>query len=801
MATKSHALSAKEQNAIRFSIEKLCRGITGKKIAVKPTSGDTIACTDGSTVFINFGHPFIVPLEKAAKISAIRGLAAHEVMHILLSDFQAIRDNKYRSASNFEEKTFLMLNNIIEDEYIENMAPDYLGDGLIRDLDMIRAVTYGNSEPISDCVSPFSQYVCAAIQYGDAGLIKGEWTFPEARTVFVDTLGLMEQALTEINPYSRVKIAEELVEKTRPLWQEEADLDELFRKLLEDAEKICGKSAEDLTNSEKGGGISGTPMESPESAKVRDSAKTKRRKITCKIVSREEYEEAKKNASEGSDSGDGDLTVLIPEDGFKKEDFEEPSSGSSSGGASMPMPMPEGKSDGKAESSPGGSSKCDEDAPSESSTGGSAKHSENKPAESDGDKESSSATSGSESSDESESEESEGESSSSKGESSEEETDESAEGGSAADSELSDGFSEETAEPNSENNSSAESASSSSDNNAEEDAVDEKSTIESVESEAELSEADYERILKELSEAIYDCEKAERENSSDEALPDVKLSSDGYKGVCRHAKCLVSKAPNPGAGADKTYSAILDLLGNGPAHLASQLNRIIHNDREEKIYRSSGAISVKRYASGRVTANLFSKRRDPANKSDAQVLLLIDESGSMWGQNKYVAACQAAIGLAEVFAKLHIPLTVIGFTADECGAAANHIHYLDEKNNHQARLRLLGIKARSDNFDGYSIRYATEILKKKSAERKILLVLSDGYPAAHAYRTTADGIMDTKLAIAEASKVAATFGILVGNENPQTHKEMYGYNFLHISKVSELFTGLAKLIKKEIMKW
>jgi cobalamin biosynthesis protein CobT len=239
--------------------------------------------------------------------------------------------------------------------------------------------------------------------------------------------------------------------------------------------------------------------------------------------------------------------------------------------------------------------------------------------------------------------------------------------------------------------------------------------------------------------------------------------------------------------------------------LSSRFNRILKKAREEKVYRASGKLNVPRLSGNRLTCKVFDKNKETGNRHDTAVFALIDESGSMCGY-KINNTRIAAIGLAETFAKCNIPLYIMGFTADERGYDVIHNHYMKWKNTQADRLKLLSINARSNNFDGYSIRQATEILKKRAEEHKMLIVISDGQPLCNAYARTNTGISnigiaDTKAAVKDAMKDVTVIGILIGNESPEIHKELYGYNFLYIENINDMFLKLGVQIQKFIKGW
>ena len=181
-------------------------------------------------------------------------------------------------------------------------------------------------------------------------------------------------------------------------------------------------------------------------------------------------------------------------------------------------------------------------------------------------------------------------------------------------------------------------------------------------------------------------------------------------------------------------------------------------------------------------------------------MLLIDESGSMCGDRTQCARV-AAIGLAEVFGNLNIPISIIGFTADESRHSAVHYHYLHWKNTQKERLKLLGLTARKNNFDGYSIRYASQLLAKRPEKNKLMIVISDGQPACHYYPSMLTGVTDTSQAIREASKKVDIIGVAIDNSDTEILYGMYKNHFVHIANVRELFSQLSGVIKNKIKKW
>lgn len=251
------------------------------------------------------------------------------------------------------------------------------------------------------------------------------------------------------------------------------------------------------------------------------------------------------------------------------------------------------------------------------------------------------------------------------------------------------------------------------------------------------------------------------------------------------------------------YANILKEHAKDIRLLSASLSRIFQQDTGGTTRALSGRYNVVR-ASKQSTAKIFDRRKAPKELEDLAVMLLIDESGSMHGI-KEVMARDTAVVLAETFASLHIPCYIMGFTTGGgYGKRENydavHHHYVSWKNTKEERLALAGIHAEASNFDGYAIRNASMILQQKSAEHKILFVVSDGYPACRKYHNRSEGIADTAAAIQEAKKGTTVLGIGIGDCEPKTLKHMYKGTFVHVKDPEDLSMVLTMNLKKILKK-
>lgn len=247
------------------------------------------------------------------------------------------------------------------------------------------------------------------------------------------------------------------------------------------------------------------------------------------------------------------------------------------------------------------------------------------------------------------------------------------------------------------------------------------------------------------------------------------------------------------------YKVLQDYSAKIYEPLITQLKKIFADDREQKIYTQSGAVSMKRTVSGRLTTRIFERKRLPADKADMCLMLLVDCSGSMRG-DKTTAAAVTACALAETMAFFHIPTYCMGFHM--CAASCvEQIHFIQWSNTNGERETLAEINANSNNFDSYSIRYATELLRARREKHKLMNIISDGLPSA--YFSEQEGIKQNTLAIEDArAEKIHVFGTAIGRQNDQAFTKMYGKEFyLHVEDFNQLADQTAEMIKHIVKGW
>lgn len=250
---------------------------------------------------------------------------------------------------------------------------------------------------------------------------------------------------------------------------------------------------------------------------------------------------------------------------------------------------------------------------------------------------------------------------------------------------------------------------------------------------------------------------------------------------------------------EMVYDKLVEEMSDGISIMSEELRNIFYNDRARKFFTDSGRVNLKRFASGKVTTRLFERKTLPGNKMDMCIGIAGDLSGSMKG-SKLLQEKLAMIALAETFAEFTIPLYFMGFNV------LNHTpvqtHYIRWENSRFERERLLHLKADGNNFDSYSIRYMSHLMKERTEAHKLMFILSDGAPSF--YFSKEDGIKENILAIQEAkSQRIDVVGIGIGESiNISTFTNMYGKDFfLHVTQPQDLFSNLANVITAIVMRW
>lgn len=189
----------------------------------------------------------------------------------------------------------------------------------------------------------------------------------------------------------------------------------------------------------------------------------------------------------------------------------------------------------------------------------------------------------------------------------------------------------------------------------------------------------------------------------------------------------------------------------------------------------------------------FYNSKLPQEKSKLSVGILIDESGSMSCGNRTTSARAAAIVLEDFCRGLNIPCCIYGHT--ECWSVDMYNYVSFDNIDAKDKYRLMGISARSGNRDGAALAFVGREMQKRTEENRIIILISDGQPAASNYYGEAAEADLRSIKKALNREGIPLFAAAIGEDKENIHR-IYGDGFLDITNLNDMPRLLVKLIVK-----
>ena len=192
---------------------------------------------------------------------------------------------------------------------------------------------------------------------------------------------------------------------------------------------------------------------------------------------------------------------------------------------------------------------------------------------------------------------------------------------------------------------------------------------------------------------------------------------------------------------------------------------------------------------------VFYKNQLPNEVPRIAIGLLLDESGSMGSNERSTYARAAAIILHDFCQSLNIPIMIYGHTTGQ-GNSVNLYSYAEfDSIDQDDQYRLMDISARNSNRDGAALRFVAEQLAKRHEEIRILMLVSDGQPAASGYSGTA-AEEDLRGIKQEYKRKGILFVAAAIGDDKQNIERIYGDSFLDITDLNQLPMKLTAVIKR-----
>jgi hypothetical protein len=154
--------------------------------------------------------------------------------------------------------------------------------------------------------------------------------------------------------------------------------------------------------------------------------------------------------------------------------------------------------------------------------------------------------------------------------------------------------------------------------------------------------------------------------------------------------------------------------------------------REKEIYeQEEGELDDEDIYMVKFNRDIFMDSEQTEEGNLLEVIALVDASGSMHGESIQLAR-KLVVGLGLAFSKnSSVLFSAYAHTAD-CGTGGLQIAELYAKGTKFDVNKLLALQAKSNNADGFAISFAASKFEKNS-KSKMLIVISDGQPAASRY--------------------------------------------------------------------
>lgn len=197
---------------------------------------------------------------------------------------------------------------------------------------------------------------------------------------------------------------------------------------------------------------------------------------------------------------------------------------------------------------------------------------------------------------------------------------------------------------------------------------------------------------------------------------------------------------------------------------------------------------------------VFYKNNLPQDFPRMAIGVLIDESGSMSCHGRDVSARAAAIILYDFCRALDIPVCIYGHSTEYSKGREDVAIYsyaeFDDVDKKDA-YRLMGVHARSNNRDAVPLRFVAERLLRRPEDEKILILISDGQPAANSYYGTKPCEELANIKKEYERKHIGFVAAAIGDDKEQIEK-IYGDAFLDITDLNTLPLKLTNVIKKHL---
>ena len=327
----------------------------------------------------------------------------------------------------------------------------------------------------------------------------------------------------------------------------------------------------------------------------------------------------------------------------------------------------------------------------------------------------------------------------------------------------------------------------------------------------EGNEDDYNSSLNNLEDA------ESQKNNPDEVLDDMlDTSPKNYFDEIEHKEILLdileySESCNAGYDYEEVDINSIDEIAyvsdketiKLPAKIAANKirDKVFQKKKSHKNNRQlkGSKVDVKAFAQRNNESDLaiFSNHSKPNKMPHMCISTVVDCSGSMSGPR--IDAARKMALLVENFAtQLQIPCSCIGHsTVSYCFPKENVEIYkvFDFSHSKQEVKKISGLSAKRNNRDGFAFRYALNKIKKRPEPFKVIIIISDGLPAAQMYSGKV-GKIDIQNFLKEAEKAGiSVLSFNIGSDQ-KSLEDIYG-DIVDCSNLDDAPKNIAEALFKE----
>lgn len=293
-------------------------------------------------------------------------------------------------------------------------------------------------------------------------------------------------------------------------------------------------------------------------------------------------------------------------------------------------------------------------------------------------------------------------------------------------------------------------------------------------------------------------EKAACEQLENERLAELNEAAQGvsYGDVHKGVSIRINRMASVNEDMIAQYKSVAPPLLAISRQLQRSLTQQLRDRRRGG--KQTGLMMGRRldaHALCRNDGKVFYKNSLPSETPELAVALLLDESGSMWGDRSDYARA-AGIILYDFCSSLGIPVMVYGHSTE--GSTVMLYSYAEfDGIDGDDRYRLMDVNARSQNRDGAALRFVAEQLAKRPEDVKLLVLVSDVQPYDIGYSGSAaeEDLRGIKLEYRRRGIVIIAAAI---GDDKQDIERIYGDSFLDITDLTQLPVKLTGMVKRYI---